>query len=42
VLGCANLFQATQLSLINIREEAAFARERLAPLKKAGATDDCP
>jgi hypothetical protein len=33
VFGCANLFSATQLSLINIREEAAFVRERLAPYK---------
>jgi len=40
VLGCANLFHATRLSLINIREEAAIIRERLAPSKKVGATDD--
>jgi hypothetical protein len=40
VLGCANLFHATRLSIIHIREEAATVRERLAPLKKAGATDD--
>jgi Protein of unknown function (DUF2721) len=40
VLGCANLFYATRLSLINIHEEAAIIRERLAPLKKAGAADD--
>ena len=31
VLGCANLFHATQLSLINIHEEASLVRERLAP-----------
>lgn len=30
VLGCANLFQATQLSLVNIRDEAVFIRQRLA------------
>jgi len=30
VLGCANLFHATQLSLVNIRDEAALIRERLA------------
>src|SRR4030095_12778351 len=30
VLGCANLFQATQLSLVNIQDEAALIRERLA------------
>ena len=34
VLGCANLFQATQLSLVNIRDEAALIRERFAPAKK--------
>jgi hypothetical protein len=28
VFGCANLFHATQLSLVNIREEAALIRER--------------
>lgn len=28
IFGCANLFQATQLSVINIREEAAMIRER--------------
>jgi hypothetical protein len=42
VLGCANLFQATQLSLINIREEAAFVRERLAPSKKGGRPMTAP
>jgi hypothetical protein len=42
VLGSANLFQATQLSLINIREEASLVRERLAPSRKAWVTDDCP
>src|SRR5262249_26374618 len=36
VLGCANLFHATRLSLINIREDASLVRERLAPSKKAG------
>jgi len=40
VLGCANLFSATRLSLTNIREEASLIRERLAPLRKAGAADD--
>ena len=30
MLGSANLFRATQLSLINIREEAALIRERQA------------
>jgi hypothetical protein len=40
VLGCANLLSATRLSLTNIREEASRIRERLAPLKKVGATDD--
>ncbi|MBO0726934.1 MAG: DUF2721 domain-containing protein [Blastocatellia bacterium] len=39
VYGCANLFHATRLSLINIREEASIVRERLAPLKKAGVAD---
>ena len=28
VLGCAHLFHATQLSLINIRDEAAVIRQR--------------
>jgi hypothetical protein len=28
VLGCGNLFRATQLSLINIRDEAALVRQR--------------
>jgi Protein of unknown function (DUF2721) len=40
VFGCANLFHATRLSLVNIREEAALIRERLAPFKKAGTTYD--
>ena len=40
VLGCANLFRATRLSLVNIREEAEIIRERLAPLKKTAATHD--
>ncbi len=40
VFGCANLFHATQLSLVNIREEASLVRERLAPLKKAMVADD--
>jgi hypothetical protein len=40
VFGCANLFHATRLSLVNIHEEASIIRERLAPFKKAGATDD--
>jgi hypothetical protein len=39
VLGCANLFHATRLSLVNIREEASLIRELLAPFKKAEATD---
>jgi hypothetical protein len=30
VLGCFKLFRATQLSLINIREEATLIRQRLA------------
>jgi len=30
VLGCANLFHATQLSLMNIREEAQMIREKQA------------
>jgi hypothetical protein len=38
VLGCANLFHATRLSLLNIREEATIIRELLAPLKRAGAS----
>jgi hypothetical protein len=32
--GCVNLFHATQLSLINIREEAATIRARQEQLKK--------
>jgi hypothetical protein len=39
VFGCANLFHATRLSLVNIREEASLIRQRLAPLKKAEATN---
>jgi hypothetical protein len=35
VLGCVSLFYATQLSLINIREEAAAVRERQATRKAA-------
>lgn len=35
VFGCANLFHATRLSLLNIHEEATLIRERLAPSKKA-------
>jgi hypothetical protein len=35
VFGCANLFHATRLSLLNIHEEASLIRERLAPSKKA-------
>ncbi len=31
VMGCGRLFRATQLSLINIRDEAAQIRERQAP-----------
>jgi hypothetical protein len=42
VLGCANLFHAIQLSLINIREEASLVRERLAPSRKACVTNDYP
>src|SRR5882672_2072355 len=38
VFGSASLFQATQLSLINIREEAALIRERQTQ-RKAAATD---
>jgi hypothetical protein len=32
VLGCANLFQATRLSLVNIRDEAAQIRQHSAHL----------
>jgi len=35
VSGCWSLFQATQLSLVNIREEAALIRQRQAGLLKA-------
>jgi len=34
VSGCWNLLQATQLSLENIREEAALIREQQAQLRK--------
>jgi uncharacterized membrane protein YqjE len=35
VLGCANLFQATRLSLVNIQDEAALIRERFVrPVEK--------
>src|SRR5438552_11762341 len=37
VFGSFNLFQATQLSLLNIREEAALIRERQAT-RRAGTT----
>src|SRR5437879_8500486 len=37
VFGCDGLFQATQLSLLNIREEAALIRERQAT-RRAGTT----
>ncbi|MBO0861024.1 MAG: DUF2721 domain-containing protein [Chloracidobacterium sp.] len=37
VFGCVNLFHATHLSLINIREEASIVRERFAPFKERGA-----
>jgi hypothetical protein len=36
VLGCANLFHATQLSLVNIRDEAAAVRERFAASRREG------
>jgi len=36
VLGCFSLFQATQLSLLNIREEAALIRERQARRHRTG------
>lgn len=42
VFGSAHLFQATQLSLVNIREEAALIRERQTRRKtgaKAGGSD---
>jgi hypothetical protein len=38
VFGSASLFQATQLSLISIREEAALIRQRQAK-REAGVTD---
>lgn len=31
VLGCGKLFQATQISLVNIRDEAVLIRERQSP-----------
>ena len=34
VFGCANLFRATRLSLVNIRDEAALIREHSARLLK--------
>lgn len=34
VLGCAKLFRATQLSLVNIQDEASVIRERLADSAK--------
>jgi len=36
VFGCASLFHATQLSLVNLRQEAAVIRERQAQ-RRAGA-----
>jgi len=36
VLGCAKLFHATQLSLVNIRDEAAAVRERFAVSRREG------
>jgi hypothetical protein len=36
VMGCANLFHATQLSLVNIRDEAAAVRERFATSRREG------
>jgi hypothetical protein len=39
VFGCLSLFQATQLSLLNIRDEAAAVRERQAT-RKTGAGED--
>jgi hypothetical protein len=38
VFGSASLFQATQLSLINIRSEATLIRERQMPLGAASPT----
>ena len=38
VFGSASLFQATQLSLINIRSEATLIRERQTPLGAASPT----
>jgi hypothetical protein len=40
ILGSANLFYATRLTLINIREEGTIIRERLAAFKKAADQDD--
>jgi hypothetical protein len=37
VFGCVHLFHATQLSLLNIREEAALIRERQSKPKQANA-----
>ena len=39
VIGCANLFYATRISLINIREEGAAIREQLASFKKPAGTE---
>jgi len=36
VVGCVSLFQATQLSLLNIREEAALIRDRQAHRSSTG------
>jgi hypothetical protein len=38
--GCVNLFHATQISLVNIREEAAAIRARQAQLKNTAGTGD--
>jgi uncharacterized membrane protein len=38
--GCVNLFHATQLSLINIREEAALIRARQEPPKGGGGAGE--
>jgi len=37
VLGCANLFQATRLSTMNIREEAELIRARQKTQQEQGA-----
>jgi len=37
VIGCANLFYATRISLVNIRAEGVLIRERLTAFKKAAA-----